>query len=236
MPTVSPPGAAARRGGNSVNPGPHQRIICQSAAMTTRTRVTWGIAGLLIGAASVGAAWLLTGGSPAGIGTSSLSAPATVGGFRQFTDIQINQREGARATVDRVTTWNERSAERLSESHRGAAALVLSYGDDRWETSFTLLAVRAETPSPPFVPYMDPKELKLALPPEEAREIGEVFCMVRNQTTPEGREPEPGSSQVLSCSRTDAELTVEVRQPTGDLAGDPDRVAAIVDEAWAAFR
>jgi hypothetical protein len=66
---------------------------------------------------------------------------------------------------------------------------------------------------------------------EEVRDFGAVSCTVRNDTTVRGQTPAPDSAHTGSCSRTEGEMTVEIR-PAGDIAHQPDRVADLVNQLW----
>jgi hypothetical protein len=97
-----------------------------------------------------------------------------------------------------------------------------------------LIAVRAESPRP-FTPYTDAETLGLARSPQEVRTFGEVSCVVQNRATPAGEEPEPEATLATSCQRTGDGLTVHVLYPRPDLGSQPEAVARMVDEAWAAL-
>jgi hypothetical protein len=125
--------------------------------------------------------------------------------------------------ADRYRDWDQRSSERLSAAHDGAGAFVQTYTDDDLEQSFTVEAVRAPTPYPAYVPYSDPEVLGMERPVDEFREFDDVGCVIRN---------DPSQSYVISCLRTDDELTVQITHVTGDLLEDPETVAGLVDTAW----
>lgn len=188
------------------------------------------VAGAVVGALVVGSIWLL-GGGESGPDVSG-STPDRVGEFARLADIELSKSDNGRQNAERIRTWNRQSAERLSAAYQGAEAAVETYADDRAERTFTLLVVGARSPFPPFVPYQDAAYLRVKRPFEELREFGDVACVVRNDVTAEGGEESPESTHVVSCLRTASGATVEIRNPSGDLGNDPQRVADLVNDAW----
>lgn len=199
-----------------------------------------GSAGIVVSAGLVAGAWALAGCSdsdPGGrsVGTAALSAPARLGGYSRLADVPLSRQGLGKATADRVHSWNQRSAQRLSRTYGGAAAVVETYADDRLGTQFSLVAARASTPFPPFVPYQDPAVLGLSRPPEDLVSIGDVACVVRNDATVAGQTPAADATHVVSCVRTGPTLTVQAQNLTGDLGQQPTQVAHLLDEAWSAL-
>jgi hypothetical protein len=189
------------------------------------------VAGAVLGALVVGSIWLL-GGDGNGPDVSG-STPDRVGDYARIADTRMGRNDRARQLVERTQDWDRRSAERLSAAHQGAEAAVATYADDNLEEQFSVLVVAARTPWPPFVPYQDAATLRLTRPPNEVREFGDVACVVRNDPTPAGSEERPNSTHVIRCLRTASRATVEITNVTGDLANDPQKVAGLVDDAWA---
>lgn len=182
-----------------------------------------GVAVLVVGGLLVGGAWLIFGGGGGGSSTP-ISAPERISGYTRYGDAAegINREKG-KEIADRYRDWDQRSSERLSAAHDGAGAIVQSYADDRLYKTFTLEAMRVPAPYPPYVPYSNAEYLHLERPVEELREFGDVGCVVRNDVS---------QSYVLSCVRTDDDLTVQITHVGGDLTGDPEAVAKLVDAAW----
>lgn len=181
-----------------------------------------GIAGLVVGGLLVGGAWLLLGDD--GPSSSPLSAPERVADYVRFGDAAERiDRDNGQEVAARYRDWDQRSSERLTAAHDGAGAFVQSYSDENLEHSFTMEAVRAPVPYPPYAPYSDPEVLGVDRPVEELREFGNVGCLVRNETA---------QSYVTSCVRTSDDLTVQITHVTGDLIDDPETVAKLVDTAW----
>ncbi|MGJ5828334.1 hypothetical protein [Streptomyces ossamyceticus] len=201
-----------------------------------------GLVGLALGAGLVGGAWLITGddgdtvpgaaGAPAGRG-GELSAPARLGAFvpQDEAVLELDASQG-KEQAERTRDWDGRSGELLSEAHGGAAATVRSFSDSRLVSFFQFAAVRGPSPRP-YVPYTDPAALGLEKPTGERVTFGKVDCVLHHQPTNAGNEPEPDSVSTVSCQRSDARLTVLVRDVTGDLTHEPSEVARLVDEAWA---
>lgn len=183
--------------------------------------VVAGFVGLAVGAAVVAGAWLLFGNDGGG-SSSPISAPEQVGDYYRFADVPLLQDEDRRPVDYRVEA-DRRSSERLSAANGDAGAFVQQYSDDELENGFSLDVVRAPSPAL-YVPYSDPKYLGVDKPLEEVREFGDVACAMRNLTS--------GESTVTRCLRTDAGLSVTISGVTGDLAEQPEQVAALVDEAW----
>jgi hypothetical protein len=72
-------------------------------------------------------------------------------------------------------------------------------------------------------PYSDPDFLGMDRPVEELREFGEVGSLVRD---------DPSQSYVISCARTDDDLTARITHVSGDLLETPEAVAELVNAAW----
>jgi xanthosine utilization system XapX-like protein len=183
--------------------------------------VVAGIAGLVVGAAVVGGAWLLFGNN--GSSSSPISAPARLGEHYRFADVPALRGED-QTSVTRQRNWDHKSSEQLSTSHDGAGAVVQQYADKDLENMFALEAVRSPSPPALYVPYTDPKDLGTDKPMEEVLTFGDVSCAVRNLTE--------GTPSVMRCERTDGALTVAITHVGGDLAEHPRDVATLVDEAW----
>ncbi|MDX3134626.1 hypothetical protein PV367_33675, partial [Streptomyces europaeiscabiei] len=188
-------------------------------------------------------AWLITGdddtsvssrtaGSRAVVG-SGLSAPEKLGGFlhQDRAVLDLGKGSDGQEMAKRNRAWDSESGERLSEAYGGAAAVVQTYSDSSLESFFQLTAVRGPTPRP-YVPYEDAKALGLERPTNELVTFGKVDCVVHNLPTNAGGEPASDSVSTVSCQRGDAELTVLIRNSTGDVSHEPSRVARLVDEAW----
>ncbi|WP_328839422.1 hypothetical protein [Streptomyces europaeiscabiei] len=202
-----------------------------------------GLVGLALGAGLVGGAWLITGDDDTSVSSrtagsravpgSDLSAPEKLGGFLHQDRAVLDLGKGAdgQEMAKRNRAWDSESGERLSEAYGGAAAVVQTYADSSLESFFQLTAVRGPTPRP-YVPYEDPKALGLERPTNELVTFGKVDCVVHNLPTNAGGEPAPDSVSTVSCQRGDAELTVLIRNATGDASHEPSRVARLVDEAW----
>lgn len=185
--------------------------------------VAAGLAGLAVGAAVVGGAWLLFGND--GSSSATVSAPTRIGEYYRFAEVPAVKKDAAgRDAAARRVDWDRRSSELLSAAYDGAAAVVQQYSDDALEQTFHLEVVRAPSPKP-YLPYADAKAMGLSKPPEEVVEIGDVSCAVRNI--------ESGPSQVMTCMRTADDLTVVISHVGSDLGESPDKVAALVDEVWA---
>ncbi len=188
------------------------------------------VVGAVLGALVVGSIWLLSGGADGP--DVSASTPDRVGDYVRLADVGLSQSDKGKRVAKRVHDWNQRSAERLSSSYGGAEAAVETYADEEFEQQFTLQVVKARAPFPPFVPYQDPAELKVKRPPDELREFGDVACVVRNDATPDSGDDRPDATHVISCVRTGGSSTVEIRNVTGNLGQDPQKVADLVNDAW----
>jgi hypothetical protein len=195
--------------------------------------VVVGVVGLLVGAFIVGAVWLASG-SGTLASTEQISLPAKMGEYVPFAEAERNKDQRAQPMLARIKQSDEQNSKRLSEANLGAAATVRSYSNQDFSDSLTVMAFRARSERPQYVPYEDAQGLGLARPMNEMLEFGDFSCSVRNDTTIAGSNPEPGSTHTISCSRTDGTLTVEIR-PGGDVADRPQRVAELVDETWRAI-
>jgi hypothetical protein len=194
--------------------------------------VLTGLGGLMAGTLIVGGAWFFS-----ATGTHAdknpINAPTRIGAFLRFDKVDVT--ESGRPDIQRmVLAQNEKSSQRLSESHGGAAAFVqLYYGRDLRQ-QLNVQVYRDESAHPLFAPYEDNQRLRLAKPSQSAEEYGEVSCLVRNDPVPAGQTPGRGTTHTTVCSRTDTALTVEIR-PTGGLADEPAEIAFLVDEFWDAI-
>jgi hypothetical protein len=199
--------------------------------------VVAAVVGLVVGAGVASGAWLLFGGDDTdngavgAVGGSAVavSAPARLGDYYRYADLQkVRERNGENGdmtqVVDRQARWDKESSARLSASRGGAGAAVQQYGNVELDSMFSLEVVRSPTASPQYVTYSDPEYLHLEKPPEEMVEFGPVSCVVRNNPS--------GETFVANCQRTGADLTVTVSHANGDLGGDPEAVADVVNEAW----
>jgi hypothetical protein len=193
--------------------------------------VVAAVVGLVVGAGVTSGAWLLFGGDGGTVGGSSaaVSAPARLGDYYRYPDLQkVRERNGENGdmtkVVDRQASWDKESSARLSASRGGAGAVVQQYGNVALDSMFSLEVVRSPTASPQYVTYSDPEYLHLEKPPEEMVEFGPVSCVVRNNPS--------GETFVANCQRTGEDLTVTVSHANGDLGGDPEAVADVVNEAW----
>ena len=184
--------------------------------------VVAGLVGLVVGAAVVAGAWLLFGNDGGG-SAAPISAPERVGDYQRFADVPIMRNDKSKRTVDARVEADRRSSELLSAANDNAGAFVQQYSDEDLENGFSLDVVRAASPAP-YVPYTDPEYLGIDKPVEEILEFGDVACAVRNLPS--------GETVVIFCLRTDAGLSVTVSHVSGDLLEQPEKVAALVDEAW----
>jgi hypothetical protein len=204
------------------------------AAPTRRTPwplVLTGVGGLALGALVVGGLWLESGSGGVPVGTESITFPVKIAEYVPFDQVALNQTARAADNVSRVESWDEQSSRRLSKSNNGAAALVRTYADKDLKNQISVLAYRAPTASPQFVPYQDAATLGLVHAPDEVEQFSDVSCMIHNDPTPAGNTPSPNSVHTTSCIRTGDSLTVEIR-PTGDISNEPQRVADLADEVW----
>ncbi|MPZ79628.1 MAG: hypothetical protein GEV28_04185 [Actinophytocola sp.] len=159
-----------------------------------------------------------------GASSSPISAPDRLSDYVKYGNADVfADNDNGREIAGRREDWDRRSSERLAAAHDGAGAFVQSYTDQEAENTFMLEVARAPVPSPPYVPYSDPKDLGMERPTEELREFDEVSCLIRN---------DPSQSYVTTCLRTDDDLTVQVSHVSGDLLQDAPAVADLVDAAW----
>jgi hypothetical protein len=188
-----------------------------------------GLAGLAVGVLAIGGVWLGSGtGTP--ISKQPVVAPPKMGELVSIDRIKLPATAPPDA-VARTKDTNARSSQRLSEAHGGAGAAVQIYVDQDLSLQVTLMIYRAPSAHPLYVPYQDPQYIGMAKPSQTAEEFGDVSCVVGNDLTPAGQTPSPHSAHVDTCTRTGALLTVEIH-PVGDLADDPQHVAALVNSAW----
>jgi hypothetical protein len=190
------------------------------------------IAGVLVGSVVVGAVWILTDDDTVAVDTTPIAAPERLGPYRQVGALTAGQGGAAVRNAKRTEAWNARTAEAVSRAYGGAAAVAATYADDGLETMIPVTAVRAATPEP-FVPYQDPAELGLARPTSEVTRFDRVACVLHNDPTASGEEPDPQTVWVTSCMRSGPGLTVQIVSPGGGIAHQPQQVAGLVDEMWA---
>jgi hypothetical protein len=199
------------------------------------------VVGAIVGAAVVGIVWLAVGDDDSAADdapdTAALEAPATLGGYQTLETASAavdGDSDAAARLAERTTAWNARTAEAVSQAYGGAAAFAATYANEGLDIIVPLIAVRASSPRP-FAPYTDAETLGLARSPQEVRTFGEVSCVVQNRATPAGQEPDADATLATTCVRTGDDLTVQVLYPGPDLGTQPEAVARLVDEAWAAL-
>ncbi|MDT7806080.1 MAG: hypothetical protein QOI78_9513 [Actinomycetota bacterium] len=208
------------------SPGEHR--------VPARTRA--GAAPAADAARAAGTAAVTAAACPAGGTTPQpLKAPDTLGGLSRAQDAiaKVDSVKG-RPQIDRVDKTDRETGSRVSAAYGGAGAVVQQYQDDRLLRSFQLIAVRA--PSPELVaPYEDVQALGVAKPSTELVRSGAVQCLLHNDPAAPGSTPDPEQSFVMSCQRTGQALTVTVRSLGTEGNHDPQELAAVVEEAWAAL-
>jgi hypothetical protein len=178
------------------------------------------------------AALACAGSASANAGSGPLVAPAKLGTYVPLAKVHLMQSALGKKHARADALETAQSTVLLSRSHGGRPALVATYASNNADFIFTLLAVRAGTPQP-WEQYSVASDLDLARPPRVARAVGDAWCEILNDPTPVGKTPSADSVHVLSCRRSDANLTVAVF-----LAGpseDPAAFVALVDEAWKDF-
>ncbi|WP_370962710.1 hypothetical protein [Amycolatopsis sp. cg9] len=190
-----------------------------------------GLIGVIVGAVLVGVPWLVLSllGGPSG---RALTAPPSLGGLgRAQETIAKFDAEKGKDLIARIEKTDRETASRVSAAYGGAGAVAQQYQDDRLERAFQLIAVSAASPEL-VAPYEDTEALGLAAPSTELVRVGEVQCLVHNDTTVAGSTPDPERSFVTSCQRSGPDLTVTLRPVSAEGNRDPRELAGIVEEAW----
>jgi hypothetical protein len=187
-----------------------------------------GLAGLAVGALTVGAVWLTNG--PLVADKRPVTAPSHVGAYVPLFQAKLDP-DVRTDIVDRLRDNNRRSSELLSQAHGGAGAVVELYSSQDVRKQFTLMIYRGPSAHPLYAPYQDPVVVGYVKPMQSVEEFGEVSCLVANELTPIGQIPARGSSHAQQCARTNGALTVELL-PSGNLDDDPAVIADLVDKAW----
>ncbi len=191
-----------------------------------------GLGGLATAGVIVGGAWVLNA-TGTYIDKQPIDPPARVGAYLRYDKLDVRA-SGRPDIQQKILEQNAKSSELLSQAHGGAAAVVQLYAGRDLRQQLSVQIYRAPSAHPLYVPYEDYQRYRLAKPTQSAEEFGEVSCVVRNDPTPAGQPPGPNGTHTSLCSRTNKALTVEVR-PIGDLADQPDDVAALVDSLWNAI-
>ncbi|NUR58659.1 MAG: hypothetical protein HOV87_08210 [Catenulispora sp.] len=189
-----------------------------------------GLVGAVVGALVAAVPLLLTrGGGGGGLGASkdSISAPEALGAYRPM--LKNSKVNGD--TVKRLTDTESVSGKNLSAAYGGAGAVFRQYADDSIQNSFTLEAVRAESPKP-FYPYVNPAQIGLAEAEQDVEAFGQVNCLIHYLPVQQGQTVEPDQVQALICERTSSHLTVRLRFNFGDAWHKPADAAALTDQAW----
>jgi hypothetical protein len=190
-----------------------------------------GLAGLAVGAVVVGGVWLVSG-TGRTVDRRVITAPARVGEFLHFDQLDISKNPRAAPGVERNRRQAEESTKLLSAAHGGAGALFMGYWSADADRQIIVKAYRDRSESPLFVPYNDAADAGMVKATQTVEQFGDVSCVVRNDPTPQGRTPSPGSVHVVRCARTTNTLTVEITAAGGDF-GQPQPLAELVDEFWA---
>jgi hypothetical protein len=189
-----------------------------------------GLAGLAVGAVVVGGIWL-SNGTGRTVDTRPITAPAKVGDFVQFDQLDLLKKPTSASQADRDRQRMQESTKLLSQSHGGAGALFAHYATQELETQVIVQIYRDRSPFPLFVPYIEPSEIGSTLT-QTAEQFGEVSCIVVNDPSASKASSQiKGAKYAPRCSRSSDVLTVEVT-PNGDLQ-EPAEVAKLVDEIWA---
>ncbi|MFJ9420372.1 hypothetical protein ACIRPT_40420 [Streptomyces sp. NPDC101227] len=187
----------------------------------------------------VGACWLVSsdgkgpvGGSGSRRVSGEAAVPASLGPYQRFSRAaRSTHATNADQIARRIADVDVKSTRLLSKAYGGAPAAVATYANAGLSEIFVLTVVRAVSPRP-FTPYQNAAQLGLAKPAREVVTVGEVACLVHNQSTTAGKRPGPETVTVESCQRTGEGLTVQIRSVTGDIHSSPERIAALVDKAW----
>jgi hypothetical protein len=187
-----------------------------------------GLAGLAVGALSVGAVWLTN--APVAADKRPVAAPTHIGAYVPLFQAKLDP-DLRTDLIARMRDDNKRSSELLSQAHGGAGAVVELYSSQDVRKQFTLMVYRGPSPHPLYAPYQDTTMLGYVKPMRSVDEFGEVSCLVDNELTPLGQVPAPDSAHARQCTRTNGLLTVEI-EPSGDLGDNPAEIADLVDKAW----
>lgn len=214
--------------GPAPQPAPRRTLFARPVAT--------GLIGVLVGAFLVGVPWLVLGllGGPS---AQPLKAPDTLGGYLTVQAAVTKIDKGgaaAKSQIERADKADRENTTRISEAYGGAAAVSRTYNDEGLLNGFQLTAVRADSPSL-IAPYEDATALGLAAPSTELVQVGAVQCLLHNDPTPLGQQQDPESSFATACQRTGAGLTVTLRTTARDTPPTPEKLAAVVEEAWTAL-
>lgn len=190
--------------------------------------VLTGLAGLAVGALSVGAVWLTN--APLAADKRPVVAPSHVGSYVPLFHARLDP-DLRTDLVERMRENNRRNSELLSQAHGGAGAVVEMYSSQDVRKQFTLMIYRGPSAHPLYAPYEDAAVTGYVKPLQSVEEFGEVSCLVFNDPTLVGQVPAEDSAHAKQCARTNGLLTVEL-VPVGDLDDGPAMVADLVDKAW----
>jgi hypothetical protein len=169
-------------------------------------------------------------GSGSSVDSSALSLPTKLGKFVRYQDAKLSQGAKVKSTVAYRKRADRKTAQALSRAYDGAGTAVQTYTNQDLLTTFSVWAVRASSPGL-VETYVDPKFVGLAAAPEAVKRFGAVECViVQTISVPAGQKPKGGMA--ILCQRSRKGLTVSLHIGDGDLAQQPQRVVALVNQVW----
>jgi hypothetical protein len=167
-----------------------------------------------------------------------VSLPASLGGFRDITDVMA-ARSPQSAAVQRQRTHQADVSAATDAAYRkafgGAGVAYRQYSDGALEKLPYVIAVRSPAPAMTLGPVISASYLGLATPEREVRTIGAVSCQILwSPPTVAGHTPAPSSERIVACQRSTGGLTVFTG---GGLFAGPADLRAMVNltnAAWSA--
>ncbi len=173
----------------------------------------------------------LLGWHPARTDDRPIALPATVNDLQDYG--QAARAAGgskAESSVQRGERVAQNTLAALQRSHGGAGVGTRVYASPDLGITVIAMAVRSSSPTLEVLPAEDADSLGLAAPTQEIKTVGDVRCLVRNPTTPQGQELDPRQVTVVTCQRTNDTLTVAM---AGNFSGVPvDQAAGWTDTVF----
>jgi hypothetical protein len=165
-------------------------------------------------------------------GQRPFEMPAEIGDLRQQQLVLAEAGDRTLVQRDRLEDATSRTVATLTRTYQ-AGADAAAYSDADLGTTVWAMVVRTEVPPPAVLPAGPTAEdLHLAAPPREVVTVGQVQCLVQNDTVPAGGALTPADRHVLSCQRGDTDRTVLTSFAGSQLT--IESAAAWTDDAWRA--
>jgi hypothetical protein len=182
---------------------------------------------------------------PARVSAEAIALPGALPGFEDYLSVsaavtKTSSASGSktkdimpslRANDEKVSSLTRAA---YQQANPGAAVAFEHYSDATIEHQFNVIAVRATYPGLTNGPVLDPAYLGLAIAPQHIQSIGDVQCLVSNEATRAGQQPDPKQMFTLACQRTGPALTVLVYGGNFSGTDGQQKIVGVTNATWTA--